>query len=127
MSRNIKNSKTSNIYVPFSISYDSNGSNLYKADIPNQILRWKMVCFLIALLGQFGNLLLERGSGTKERTKGTSFASKQVDVMVFGYVKYIYSEKATKFCEIFPLLLTSVHTVKSKGRFRKVLWPSQNI
>ena len=31
-------------------------------------------------------------------------------------VKFIYSEKATKFCEIFPLLLTAVHTVKSKGK-----------
>ena len=29
---------------------------------------------------------------------------------------FIYSEKATKFCEIFPLLLTSVNTVKSKGK-----------
>ena len=28
-------------------------------------------------------------------------------------LKFIYSEKATKFCEIFPLLL---HTVKSKGK-----------
>ena len=28
-------------------------------------------------------------------------------------LKFIYSEKATKFCEIFPLLLTAVHTVKS--------------
>ena len=28
----------------------------------------------------------------------------------------MYSEKATKFCEIFPLLLTTVHTVKSKGK-----------
>ena len=31
-------------------------------------------------------------------------------------VKFIYSEKATKFCEIFPLLLTTVHTVKCKGK-----------
>ena len=31
-------------------------------------------------------------------------------------LKLIYSEKATKFCEIFPLLLTTVHTVKSKGK-----------
>ena len=31
-------------------------------------------------------------------------------------LKFIYSEKATKFCEIFPLLLTRVHTVKSKGK-----------
>ena len=31
-------------------------------------------------------------------------------------LKFIYSEKATKFCEIFPLLLNTVHTVKSKGK-----------
>ena len=30
-------------------------------------------------------------------------------------VKFIYSEKATKFCEIFPLLLTVCTGVKSKG------------
>ena len=34
----------------------------------------------------------------------------------FALVKFIYSEKATKFCKIFPLLLTTVHTVKSKGK-----------
>ena len=28
-------------------------------------------------------------------------------------VKFIYSEKATKFCKIFHLLLTTVHTVKN--------------
>ena len=32
------------------------------------------------------------------------------------YIKFIHSEKATKFCEIFPLLLTTVNTVKSKGK-----------
>ena len=31
------------------------------------------------------------------------------------FVKFIYSEKATKFCEIFPLLLTVCAVVKSKG------------
>ena len=31
-------------------------------------------------------------------------------------LKFIYSEKATKFCEIFPLLLSTVHTFKSKGK-----------
>jgi hypothetical protein len=31
-------------------------------------------------------------------------------------VKFIYSEKSTKFCEIFLLLLTTVHTVKSKEK-----------
>ena len=32
------------------------------------------------------------------------------------FLKFIYTEKATKFCEIFILLLTTVHTVKSKGK-----------
>ena len=31
-------------------------------------------------------------------------------------VKFIYSEKDTKFCEIFPLLLTVCTVVKSKGK-----------
>ena len=34
----------------------------------------------------------------------------------YTLLKFIYSEKATKFCEIFLLLLTAVHTVKSKGK-----------
>ena len=29
-------------------------------------------------------------------------------------IKFIYSEKAIQFCEIFTSLLTTVHTVKSK-------------
>ena len=32
----------------------------------------------------------------------------------YGLVNFIYSEKATKFCEIFPLLLTVCTVVKSK-------------
>ena len=31
-------------------------------------------------------------------------------------LKFIYSEKATKFCEIFPLLLTVCTVVKSKEK-----------
>ena len=31
-------------------------------------------------------------------------------------LKFKYSEKATKFCEIFPLLLTVCTVVKSKGK-----------
>ena len=31
-------------------------------------------------------------------------------------IKFIYSEKATKFCEIFPLLLTVCTVVKSKRK-----------
>ena len=30
-------------------------------------------------------------------------------------MKFVYSEKATKFCEISTLLLSTVHTDKSKG------------
>ena len=43
---------------------------------------------------------------------------------ISDYVKFIYSEKVTKFCKIFTLLLTVCTVVK---RFRKILWPSQNI
>ena len=32
------------------------------------------------------------------------------------WIKFIYSEKAIKFCEIFPLLLTVCTVVKSKGK-----------
>ena len=67
-------------------------------------------------------------------------------------VKFIYSEKATEFGEIFPLLLTVCTVVKSKGKisqnfvafseymnftkrkvciikkeWAKFLWPTQNI
>ena len=31
-------------------------------------------------------------------------------------VKFIYSEKAAKFCEIFPLFLTVCTVVKTKGK-----------
>ena len=37
-----------------------------------------------------------------------------VDVSSTKVIKFIYSEKATKFCKIFILLLTTVHIVKSK-------------
>ena len=42
-------------------------------------------------------------------------------------VKFIYSEKATKFCEISTLLLTGTKYDKVRWKFRKMLWPSQNI
>ena len=44
-----------------------------------------------------------------------------------GYVKFIYSEKATKFCEISYLLLLQYTQSKVRWRFRKILWPSQNM
>ena len=36
--------------------------------------------------------------------------------LLAGLLKFIYSEKATNFCEIFPLLLTVCGVVKSKGK-----------
>ena len=36
---------------------------------------------------------------------------------------FVYSEKATKFCKISSLLLSTVHTDKIRWRFRKLLWP----
>ena len=39
---------------------------------------------------------------------------KRVNVILTSHLKFIYSEKATQFCEIFTLFLTTVHTVKSK-------------
>ena len=43
-------------------------------------------------------------------------------------VKFIYSEKATKFCKIFTFLLICTTSDKSmRWRFCKNLWPSQNI
>ena len=45
-------------------------------------------------------------------------------------LKFIYSEKATKFCEIFTLFLTGTKYIcmtKVRWRFRKIFWPSKNI
>ena len=38
----------------------------------------------------------------------------KLQIFCCKFLKFIYSEKATKFCEMFTLLLTTVHTVKSK-------------
>ena len=40
------------------------------------------------------------------------------------FVKFIYSEKVTKFCEISTLLLSVCTVHKSKV---EILWPSQNM
>ena len=41
-------------------------------------------------------------------------------------VKFIYSEKATKFCEISTVSKLIVNRTNLRWRFRKNLWPSQN-
>ena len=40
--------------------------------------------------------------------------SKKINIMFLDDVKFIYSEKATKFCKISTLLLSIVHTDKCK-------------
>ena len=44
----------------------------------------------------------------------------------YSILKFVYSEKATKFCEIFTLLLSYVVPVKSKVEISQT-WPSQNV
>ena len=43
------------------------------------------------------------------------------------FIKFIYSEKATTFCKMFTLFCPMYCQSKIRGRFRKILWPSQNI
>ena len=47
--------------------------------------------------------------------RGVAVAKVGFIYILVNSVKFIHSEKATKFCEISPLLLTAVHKVKSKG------------
>ena len=43
-------------------------------------------------------------------------------------LKFIYSEKATKFCEISTVNLTgAIYRTNLRWRFHKNLWPSQNL
>ena len=46
-----------------------------------------------------------------------SYLLKLGSTMYFGTLKFIYSEKATKFCEIFTSLLSYVVQVKCKAKF----------
>ena len=77
-------------------------TNLFLGRGPIYIF-WSMYCFV-------GGFLLLRHTCTVIQT----------------FKVHIFWE-GTKFCEIFPLLLTTVHQSKVRGRFRKILWPSQNI
>ena len=42
------------------------------------------------------------------------FCLSKGDLFAHQLVKFVYSEKATKFCEIFTLLLSTIHTDKIK-------------
>ena len=53
--------------------------------------------------------------------------SKKLMFYIYWLVKFIYSEKATKFCKISTLNLTTSSTQSNlRWRFHKILWPSQN-
>ena len=43
------------------------------------------------------------------------------------FLKFTYCENATKFCEIFTLVMSVCTVDKSKVQFSKKFWPSQNI
>ena len=55
--------------------------------------------------------------------KGCSNLSCLCDLLV----KFVYSEKATKFCEISTYFCLQYIQTEVKWRFFKILWPSQNI
>ena len=56
------------------------------------------------------NTTLEAGC----RTVGKCIKAKHIDLTLRPKLKFIHSEKATKFCEMFTLLLSYVVPVKSK-------------
>ena len=56
-----------------------------------------------------------------------SFIYKPKDLFASNCLKFIYSEKATKFCKIFTYFWLVLHRTKVKWRFRKISWPRQNI
>ena len=50
-----------------------------------------------------------------------------LSVQVTFELKFIYSDKTTKFCEISTVDLSYVCQSNLQWRFHKILWPSQNI
>ena len=86
------------------------------------IVKQQMFLFLLK------NSIFSQGCGNP-RTSANSLNSSEPNLELFDawlwvqllfamyvWLKFIYSGKTPKFCEIFPLLLTTVHTVKSKGK-----------
>ena len=69
------------------------------------------------LLAEIRNGLLnyQKGFGSTFLCKlKTEFRPKSLTYWWYKMVKFIYSEKVTKFCEIFTLFLTTVQTAKIK-------------
>ena len=69
---------------------------------------------------------MERREQCVEQNIKLNEAYKQVTTISI-MIKFIYSEKVTKFCEISTLLLSVCTADKSKVEISQILWPSQNI
>jgi hypothetical protein len=52
------------------------------------------------------------GTAAAADDQGSAILIRSCEIFMTYLLKFIYSEKAAKFCEIFPLLLTTVHPVK---------------
>ena len=74
----------------------------------------------MAFISEFTNEIYDQGNAAFQDQGDTTRVFLGVLVTLLPKVikvhvlKFIYSEKVTKFCEIFTLLLTAVHTIKSK-------------
>ena len=75
----------------------------------------------IAFLAYSSDGSLFATSGANDRLVRVWYQNQQCKL------KFMFSEKATKFCEIFPFFCRMYCQSKVRGRFRKILWPSHNI
>ena len=87
------------VFVNIARSFNDIASENILSDTPMVMIGFSIVfTFVIYFLGDFSCL------------------QNRVRILIFLCLKFMYTEKTTKFCKIFPLLLTTVHTVKSKGK-----------
>ena len=77
----------------------------------NNNLWFKFASYKSPLPYRFLSLLL-----LKKTTRSNDVLISNYGIPLLNNIKFIYSEKATKFFEIFPLLLTVCNVVKSKGK-----------
>ena len=73
-----------------------------------------VLCISIKISGVIYHLLLEIVKSSCYPP--LPFALLFMQSLLREMIKFIYSEKATKFCEIFPFLLTVCTAVKSQGK-----------
>ena len=81
-------------------------------------------CFLFEPIVNFHD---EDNFMEKESFYNSRLLKTRVTPYLCMHLKFIYSEKATRFCKISTLLLSVCTVDKVRWRFRKILWPSQNI